>query len=240
MCKIKVVCVLGLAWMMGAGLCIAENADGWNTEVSAGLSMTDGNSDTLLWNLGYGAKKTQGANETTVAAGYNYGETEDATTTENATADLQYKRSVSDLIYGFGAASVLYDDIALVDYRAIVGPGLGYRLLNSDAHKVNLELGVVWVGEDVAEVENDYAAVRAAQTWDWQISDTSKLWEKVEYIPDFDNSDNYILNASLGVDSQIRENLSLRVSAVSRFDNEPGMNLEENDLQVLAGLVYKR
>ena len=219
---------------------VAEDTDGWETEINAGLNLTDGNSETLMGNIGYDTKKVSGANETSLSADYSYGETDNETTTDAATAELQYKRAFEGAWYGYGAANYLYDDIAMVDYRVMLGPGLGYRLIEKDNVKMNVEFGVVWVTEDVAGVDDDYTAIRAAQTYERQLNDNAKVWQSVEYVPDVDDSENYIVNASIGIDSKISENMALRLEANNRFDNSPGVGLEDNDLQVIAGLVFKR
>ena len=41
---------------------MAENTDGWESELVTGLSLTDGNSETLMLNVGAATKNIQGSN----------------------------------------------------------------------------------------------------------------------------------------------------------------------------------
>ncbi len=232
--------IAAAALTTGLSTCVyAEDTDGWESEINAGLSLTEGNSETMQANVGLATKNVSGDIEKTAGIQGNYGETGEDTTTENAKAEAKINKSLSDTTYSFLSGDVLYDDIAQIDYRAIVGPGLGKVLMQDDSAKLAGEFGVVYIFEDVAMVEDNQVALRIGNTYERQLSETSKVWQKVEFIPAVEDFDDYLINAELGIEAAVAGDVSLRVVIQDRYDSTPGAGLDENDLSVIAGLSYK-
>ena len=213
------------------------------TTLNAGLSLTDGNSETMTAN---GSLKTEGEKEGlgSVLAGAeaNYGEdTQDDvtdTTVNNAKVYANVKKTLSPMTFAYGDASGMYDDVADIDYRAITGLGLGAYLVKNDKRTLSLEAGPSYVWEEVADVRDDYLALRVAQRYTCQATKTTKLFESVEYIPDTGDFDSYLLNAEIGVEVAMSERLSLRVVLQDKYDSTPAADAERNDLSLIAGIGF--
>ncbi|MGD9874058.1 MAG: YdiY family protein [Kiritimatiellia bacterium] len=226
--------VIGAAAMAGAQ---EEKVMGWKNSAGVGLTMTDGNSETLVANASAKSEHTAEAGILTLGIEGNYGEADDEKNVENAKALANYKRTY-DAFYAYLDGNVLYDDIAAIDYRATVGPGLGKFLVDSDKTKLGIEAGVAYIFEDVADVTEDYAALRLAQNFSRQISETAKIFESVEYLPEIEDFDNYLLNGEVGIEAAINSSASIRVSVKDKYDSTPGEGLEENDVSLIAALSF--
>ena len=241
----KTTTTLATALMMlaTAGSTFAEDTDGFETALNAGLTLTDGNSDTMQANAGITTKKMADDREYTAGATYNNGESDNQTTTDNASANAKVKQSLRERLYGYMAADYLYDDIAAVDYRVTVGPGLGLNLIKRETTALDVDLGVVWVNEDVAQISDDYIALRVGETFEHQLSETAKIWQSVVYTPELNDFDNYTLTGEVGAESAMTETVALRVVVQDRFDNTPGLvggvPLKDNDISVIAGVSVK-
>jgi len=231
---------IALACVSGA---VAEDTEGWDSELVTGLSLTDGNSETLLLNVGAATKNISGSNESFLSVEYNYGEStvdgEDSTTTDNAKGYAQYNHLLSDVSYAYLKADALYDDLADIDYRVVVGPGLGQYLIKDDVANLAVELGVAWQTEEVGGVEDDFVVLRVAQRYARQLSETAEVWQSVEYLPEIEDFGNYLLNVEIGVQAALNDVSSLRVVFTDRYDSEPADGTDDNDLSLTAGLVYK-
>lgn len=225
---------VGIGMLMVAGLARGQD---WDTGVNAGLSLTDGNSETLNLNVGVTAEQGDEENNLKLGAAYNYGETESDTTVDNAQALAEYRKVLSGDTYGYAAASFLNDDIAGIDYRFLVGPGLGQYLVRNDLTTLGAEVGAAWVIEDAGD-SNDYVALRLAQNLEHQLSETAKLFESIEYLPEFEDFDNYLINGQIGIEAEINADLSLRVVFQDRYDSTPAPGKDENDLSLIAGFGY--
>jgi putative salt-induced outer membrane protein YdiY len=227
----------------------------FKTALNAGLTLTDGNSETLAVNIGLvteGEKEGLGS----VLAGMeaNYGEstvsssvTDETTgettvsevketTVENAKAYANVKKTLSPRTFAALDGSVLYDDVALIDYRALLGPGLGVYLIKNDRRTLTLEAGPSYVWEKLDGITDDYLALRFAQRYTCQATANAKLVQALEYVPEAEDFDNYLLNFELGVEAAMSDRLSLRVVLQNKYDNTPAEGAERNDLSVIAGI----
>ena len=229
---------------------------GMATTLSAGLTVTDGNSETLGANA---ALKTEGEkaglgsllagveatyaestvrNTSTDAEGAVAVSEDKETTVENAKAFANVKKTLSPRTFALLDGSVLYDDIALIDYRAMLGPGLGVYLAKNDKRTLTLEAGPSYVWEKIDGESNDYLALRFAERHTCQISATAKLVQSLEYIPAAEDFDDYLLNGEIGVEASMTDRLSLKVALQDKYDNTPAADAERNDLSLIAGLGF--
>ena len=229
---------------------------GFTAALNAGLTMTDGNSETLAANVGLVAEgEKEGLGSVIAGADFNYGEntvktetTDDAgvatvsesdeKTIENAKAYANVKKTLSPRTFAYLDGSVLYDDIALIDYRATLGPGLGAYLVKNDKRTLTLEAGPSYVWEKVDGASNDYLALRFAERYTCQVTKTAKLVQALEYLPEAEDFDNYLLTGDVGVEAAMNDRLSLRVVLQDKYDNTPALNAERNDLSLIAGLGF--
>lgn len=214
---------------------------GFATTLSAGLTLTDGNSETLAANA---SLKTEGEKEGlgSVLAGVeaNYGESTvdevESTTVENAKVFANVKKTLSPRTFGYLDASVLYDDVALIDYRATVGPGLGAYLVKNDKRTLTLEAGPSYVWEKVDSASGDYLALRFAERYTCQISKTAKLVQALEYVPAAEDFDDYLLTGEIGLEAAMTDRVSLKVVVQDKYDSTPAAEAEYNDISVIAGV----
>lgn len=228
----------------------------WTTSLNAGLTVTDGNSETMAANASLvteGEKVGLGS----VIAGIeaNYGESTvktettdaqgnvtvsetDETTIENVQAYANVKKTLSPKTFTYLDGSVLYDDIALIDYRAMLGPGLGFYVVKNDKRELSLEAGLSYVWEKLDGESNDYLGLRFAQRYTCQITETAKLVQSLEYVPEAEDFDNYLLTAEVGIEVAMSERLSLRVVLQDTYDNTPAPGADRNDVSLIAGLGF--
>ena len=225
----------------------AEKPSGWKVSLALGFNMTQGNSETIVGTASLTGDLEAGANLVRLGAEGAYGEaeieddageTDDEVTTRNAKAFGSYKRKFKRA-YGYVDGSVMQDKIAEVDYRGILGGGIGYFLFDGAKVKLGTEGGLSYPWEEVDGVEDDYPAYRLAERGEWQITKTSKLWESVEYLPKTDDFDNYLLNGEVGAEAALATRLSLRVVYQIRYDNEPAPDQEEQDTILISALSWQ-
>ena len=109
----------------------------WQGSAAAGLTLTRGNSETLMATLAATVGKKWKWDELSFGADATYGTTKDQTTDETTrTADAyhgygQYNRLFTERLYGYARAEGLYDGIADIKYRVTLSPGVGYYLIKA-------------------------------------------------------------------------------------------------------------
>ena len=216
---------------------------GLETTLSTGLTLTDGNSETLAANA---ALKTEGEKEGlgSLLAGVeaNYGEsTVDGvkdTTVENAKLFANLKKTLSERFFASIDGSVVYDGISLIDYRAMLGPGLGVYLVKNDKRTLTFETGPSYVWERVDGATDDYLALRFAERYACQISATAKLVQSLEYVPAAEDFDDYLLTGEIGAEAAMTDRISLKVVLQDKYDSTPAGEAEYNDLSLIAGIGF--
>ena len=245
-----------VAVLVALGLQAQEAAPGgasaFEKSLALGVNLTDGNSETMMANgslLLAGEKDRLGSFKAGLEG--NYGENtkrtvvdgveveEDETTVSNVKIFGTVKKTLSPRTYVYLDGSVLNDDIAEIDYLATVGPGLGLYLVKSDSQALSVEGGLAYVWEEVADVEDDYLALRLAESFEYKFAERSKIWQSIVYMPEAEDFDNYLVTAEVGVEAPLQGKLNLRVVLQDKYDSQPGEGLEKNDLVLIAGVGIK-
>lgn len=222
-----------------------EKKPTWESSAFAGLTLTRGNSDTLLGTANILTGKKWGHNELSFGLDGTYGETKlpGATNTTKTAESIhgfgQYNWLFGDRLYGYGRADALHDAIADVEYRVTLSPGAGYYFVKNTNTVLSAEVGPGYVFEKLGSVEHSYATLRLGEKFTQKLSSHSRLWESAEFLPQVDHFKNYLVNAELGVEADITAHLSLSTILQDTYKNEPAAGRKKNDLKLIAGVKYK-
>ncbi len=226
----------------------AETTNSWESSIGAGLTVTKGNSDTLMANANFLSLKKWDRNELSFGGDATYGEaefeqdngeTDDEVTAQNFRAFMQYNRLFTERLFGYLRVDGLHDDIADIDYRFSFSPGLGYYFIKNDRTFLRAEVGPGYVIEKQGGETDDYMTLRIAERFEHKLSGTAKLWQSLEFLPQVDDWENFIVNAEIGIEAMISKSLSLRTYLQDTYDNEPAPGRDENDLKLFSGISYK-
>jgi putative salt-induced outer membrane protein YdiY len=213
----------------------------WETSAAAGLTLTRGNSDTLLITLGLDTKRKWDKNEAAFGVQGAYGENDSVKNNQFVNAFGQYNRMFTDRFYAGLRLDFNYDGIALLDYRFTISPLAGYYLIKEKDTTFSVEAGPSGVFEKYRDRgENDYLGFRLAERFDHKLSHTTKIWEAASYVPDVEKwTEKYIITAEAGIDTAITKHWSLRVVVQDIYDSQPAPGRKNNDVRLIAGTAYK-
>jgi putative salt-induced outer membrane protein YdiY len=217
----------------------------WVTTAAAGLTLTRGNSENFLVTLSLDTKRKWERDEVAFGASGGYGDStvNDVNTknTEFLQGYGQYNHLFTERFYLGLRLDVQYDGIAGIEYRVKITPLAGYYLIKNEKMNLAVEAGPAVVFEHLdGEDARTYAAARFAETFDYKLTATTKVWETLAYIPQIDAwTENYLLNFETGIDTAITKKLSLRVVFQDMYASQPAPGKKDNDLRLLAGIAYK-
>lgn len=223
------------------GSVIATAADApkkWESTAAVGATVTQGNSDTLLFSANVLSTRKWEQNEWRLGADGAYGENQSIKNTEVIHGFTQYNRLFTERFFGYARVDAIHDSIAEVEYRFALSPGAGYYFIKNDRMTLSGEVGPGYIKERVGLIDHDYFTLRLAERFDYKINDRAKLWQTAEFLPQVDDFSNYIINAEIGVDTKITKDISLRVTLQDTYDNEPALGRKKNDLKLIAGVAY--
>ena len=88
-------------------------------------------------------------------------------------------------------------------------------------------------------MEKTYFTARVAEKFDYKLNDRARIWEMVEFLPQVDNLDNYIINGEVGVEASITKKTALRAVLQDTYDNQPAPGRKKNDLKLVSSVVMK-
>ena len=143
--------------------------------------------------------------------------------------------------------------MADIHYRFSFSPGVGYYFIKNPKTFLAGEFGPGFVTErlhthihnanDVHIVSRDddqeYMTLRFADRFEHKFSDSVRVWQMAEFLPQIDRWHNYIINAEVGVEVALSKKFSLRSYVQDTYDNEPAEGRKKNDLKWITALAYK-
>lgn len=206
-----------------------NDAREWRRSFEFGLSMTQGNIDTLRYTAGLNLSRDRDADLTQFKANASYGESEDVKDTENASSTARYGRDLSKSAYALVSLDGAYDSIANLDYRLsfILSPGL--RLIRTERTVLNIEAGAGYLKEEKGDVSRGFAAGRLAGALERILNPYVLAWCSGEYIPKLSDTGVFFTNAEVGLVSFLAQNLSLNIVFRERYDSDPAPDKTASD-----------
>ena len=226
---------------------VSTPTNGWKTSISFGFTIARGNTDTTLASATAMTEKRWLENDLVFGADGLYGETRSPGApklTENAETlhgFSQYNRFIADGFYGYMRVDGFHDGIADIKYRLALAPGLGYYFVTNKTMDLNGEIGPGYIREQLDGRTESFATLRIAEKLHYIISPHAKAWESVEFLPQVDRFDNFIVNAEVGVEAGLTRGnkLSLRTVVQDSYNNVPAADKLKNDVKLIASLAWK-
>ena len=224
----------------------------WSAELSLGLNMTSGNSNTLSSNMSFSGSRKIGADLFELVLEGAYGESEieqelngttrlvDEVTDQKATAFAQYKKKFTERFYGYPFVEALHNEPAQIEHRLTAGLGVGYHLIQTENTDLTLDGGSAYIFEKITdEEEDDYMTFYLGVFHKLALTETSRIWEAFKIFPKMEELSDYLIKAEAGIETDISSAFSLRFVVQDNYDTDPPDGAEENDLSVIGSLVFK-
>ncbi len=212
----------------------------WQSSIGAGLTLSRGNSDTLLVTANIQTDRKTPENEYSFGADGAYGEDSSVKNVDTIHGFGQYNHMFSDRFYGYLRAEALHDGIADLQYRLTVGPGVGYYWIKETNTTFSTEAGTSFVTQRLGDEDKNYVTLRLAEKYEYKFKHFgARFWESVEILPQVDDFNNYLVNAEVGIESAITKTLSLKTYLVDNFNNQPAAGRQKNDVKLISGISYK-
>lgn len=212
--------------------------EGWEVTAAANAAIAQGNADSLAFSVQGLATYEGPVWEGLIGADYLYSESDDVVTTDSLRIFGQGQRLLTDRFYLGLAGSYLTDDISDLEYRFDVAAVLGYHAIKNDRTKLSFEFGPGYAWEEQGGVSDNFATIRFAERFEYQLSARSKIWQSAIYTPSIDDFSDYQLTFDAGIDTTINKNWAVRTSVRYLYDSTPAAGSDNDDVTLLFGLAY--
>lgn len=215
----------------------AGRALGWNGSISASLTATQGNTDTMDLGLGMRLSYYDGTNGHRIALARAYSETSGNATKDEALFGYDYTRDFGSRMYGFGKVTVAYDAADTYKYDAFVGAGVGYRVMDTASVQWSVQAGpgFRYAETTAGAVAIDEAAVAVSSYYSNQLTptlfltnDTDVLWSETAMK----------VTNELGLSVSMTDSLALRTGLTTTWDENPMAGYKPTNHTLGASVVY--
>jgi putative salt-induced outer membrane protein len=214
----------------------------WTGSLGAGLAITTGNTDTQNFNLAAGTKYDPKTKFVFKAdALYLRSSTDGTKQVDKTTADARGEYTVSDRTFAFGEVSFLRDPFKSITYLVAPVVGAGYRIIKSDVRNLTVDGAVGGIVEsNPVEGRTTSGAVKAGENFDWAISPTSKIVEKVTGLWKTNDFSDSFYHFDAGLATTVATRIELKLAYAYDYKNRPvPSTVKKGDGALTATLLYK-
>lgn len=225
-----------LLLMLLSPIAVAQDEDPWAGKASLGFLATTGNSENTSGSAAAEVSYTRdrwkhvldalalGAQDTvdTTAEAYQLGWKSD------------YSLSESD--YVFGTVRWQKDKFSGYDQQTSEGIGYGRRLINTDVHTLNAEIGAGAKQSTLRDgTKRDETILLGGLDYNWKFSETAGFGQKVRFES---GSDNTYLESTTELKASLMENLALVASYTVQNNSDVPIGSEKTDTFTAISVEY--
>jgi putative salt-induced outer membrane protein len=212
----------------------------FKSEDSATVNLTGGNADLKTYNFSSKNSYKKDKSEVKLTGAYNYGESNDVRSAENWNVGLRYDYSFNDKMSAFLGEIVEADRFAGIERRYNTDLGLKYIFTKTDRTNFFAELGYRYTKEESTDAsikDRDDQKARAYAEISRKFKDylTGKYW--IEYIPNFSESDDFLINMEPSLIVTLSKVFSLKSAYLWKYDNEPTPGNGKHDYNYTLSLI---
>jgi len=218
----------------------------WKGAVIAGATLVRGNSESSTVTVNGEATRRTDNSRSSFAAGYYFANQRNNTTRDTSTsADNwfikgQYDHFFSKRFYGYGNLHYEKDRIANLSMRATPGIGIGCQWVEKPDLNFSTEGGANWVYEEYSDPSETrtYMAGRLAYHLDKSFNGFVKGFHNLEYIPNFEQTDAFLVNSDVGLRATLTSQLVVEAKAQLAYNSQPADDRDTKDMRYILGVGW--
>ena len=150
--------------------------------------------------------------------------------------ELDYNHMLNEKAYSYYGINYIKDQFSDYDYRLNTGPGFGYKLLNNDEQRIDLQGGLDYALDKYSDgSKEEYVASRAEINYRYKINENLKFKQMLNYLVSLKDNDKYFMTSDSSLSVKMTNNLSLGVSY--RVDYVNQTSKEHADRKLLTSVI---
>ncbi len=218
----------------------AKKAKRWAGEAQMGLDLLFSERDRQL--LSGRFKSTYSAPPLLASLDYQgaYGKTDGLISDNRMFGSVKVDWNFAKHLYAYTLGAAGYDEVARIDFRYEVGPGLGAHVLKTANVVLNVEGGGNYQVQFRKEEERvDSYYLRLAEDFTWKITSRLTWDEKFEFFPRVEHWEQYRFRAETNLRFALVNNLSVILTLMDQYDTQPARGVPQNILQLTSSIGVK-
>ena len=207
-----------------------------------GLSLTQGNSDTL--NLSITADALYDPKTKNVMKGntlFLRGRQNGVVSVNRVSGTFRDEYSASGRTFLFGQVDTLHDTFKAIDYLVAPTAGVGYKVIDTKRSQLAIDAGVgAVIEQDTGVTSRSGGAITLSEKLVHQLTDTTTLKHSVNALLKTSDFSDGLYTFQAGIAAKINSRLQLSIDVLDTFKSQPlDPALKKNDVAVVTGVVAK-
>jgi putative salt-induced outer membrane protein YdiY len=241
------------AWAVSVWLVIVSPAFGqaqapaappkiWTVTASAGLALTSGNSDTISTNAAYDITYDPQRRNIIKSDGlFLRARTEGDLTANRLGFNVRDQYRLTPRLYVFAQNQYLRDEFKDIEFLVAPTGGLGYKVFDTAATKLDVDGGVGLVLEKNPGLEVDSSgALAAGEKLVQALTPNTTLTQVFMGLWKMEDFEDTLFTVGVSVAVAMSERTQVKIEALDTFKNKPPLpTIQKNDVAVLMAIVYK-
>ena len=215
----------------------------WNGDVSLGIALARGNSNTTNISLSFSAEKLFTKNlEWATRGSYLLGRTAETTNSESIELTSAAKWIHTANLFSLVEITALQDKFKNFNYRIIPHLGIGYWIIRRDKAEVSIKGGISGVFTKYEDTgERDYfTALMIGNELKWKISPTAEFVQNFTINSNFTRLNNYFTRLEMSLSAAIAKGWAIKLSLIDKYESlPPSEDIKKNDIIFLTNLSWK-
>lgn len=215
----------------------------WKGDVSLGLSLARGNTQSSNFSFSFAAGGPVGKNLMLENKGiYLFAEADDKTSAESGLIASRLNWQHTDRLFSYYELQADRDRFKNYSSRFMPAVGVGYKVVAQEAVSLILDAGLSQVFTNFYDATDSesYTGLKGGQAFVWKISKTSEFNEKAEITGDVSDLGRYFLRLEANLVTAITNSWAVKLTVIDTYDSRPvGLGIKENDIIFIAGISRK-
>jgi len=216
----------------------------WTGNVTAGYTITRGNSETDTANVDVDVSRRGEKDRINLKGAYLYGRQEDPSTGEDKTtqdkwfASTKYDYFLNEKMYTFVNGRIERNKIAKLDNRLSVGGGGGYQWIETDVMNIWTQAGLGWLYENYDDEDSSQSEVTAQLMYhvNRRLNEHVTVLHDLSFYPALEDFSSYFMTTQFELRASITRTVFASFKVVMDYDSTPARDADKTDLTYIFGI----
>ncbi len=215
--------------------------DLWDTDMNLGYSLTTGTIRDTTLSFDTIMSRQTNRDKTTLYAAYVKSKNNSGGVTETTANTIhgggRYEHNLTDRWVAFGFADFDYNEIQLLDLRAVPGGGIGYYFIKNDRTQFQVFGGGAYDREKYSTgVTRNSGELLVGEELTFKLSDRVSIQQRFQLFPNMSNTGEYRITFDSAVITKMSKWLTWDIIVSDRYISNQVFGSRNNDLLITTGL----
>lgn len=213
----------------------------WKSNLGLSYVATSGNTSTQTFSGNLGAEGTMKTIRCLVKSSYLITKDDRTEKANKFNCDVRGEKVIFSGLFAFLESTYLRDKFSGYTYRASIGPGIGYDIIQTEKQQLkSLVSSMVFFDKySAGEIPDEsYGTMKGALNYAWTIQENVKFTSAGNLIASLKKSDKYFMNAEAAMNVSINSRFAIGISYHINYQNAPpAEEIKKTDSMFMTSLI---